>query len=375
MTDPGMGIIPSEIHDGPAAIRATLSGALTAAREAAGMLREHDVRRVFVIGNGTSRHSALAAGALYRRHAGPDDPVVLPMTAGEFRTYRPPLGPRDAVIGVSASGEFADIVAAFHELRGLVPTIGVVHVPGSSLTAVVDRVVLSSGGPSRVPVMTKTFSATLVATELTLLALLDETRVAPVLAAIADAADHAEATIAAAEAQLEPLVTLLDRYRHLFVVGAGLAHYAALEAALKLKEIALVHAEGGETWEVTSGAATMIDDRAVVIGLAPAGLGRAATVELMRHASAWGAATVEVGPQATAPGSLLVEVPAAAVEDHAPLTVVPPVALVAYALSRRRGIDPDRPDWVTRYHSQGLRHIVGVDGGTTRPADLKTSSG
>jgi hypothetical protein len=34
--------------------------------------------------------------------------------------------------------------------------------------------------------------------------------------------------------------------------------------------------------------------------------------------------------------------------------------MLAFALARRRGHDPDRPDWVERYHSQGLRHIVGV---------------
>jgi hypothetical protein len=39
---------------------------------------------------------------------------------------------------------------------------------------------------------------------------------------------------------------------------------------------------------------------------------------------------------------------------------VPPIARLAYALARRRGHDPDRPDWVERYHSQGLRHILGV---------------
>jgi hypothetical protein len=43
---------------------------------------------------------------------------------------------------------------------------------------------------------------------------------------------------------------------------------------------------------------------------------------------------------------------------------VPPVGLAAFALARRRGIDPDRPQWVARYHSQGLRHIVGVEEGS-----------
>ena len=39
---------------------------------------------------------------------------------------------------------------------------------------------------------------------------------------------------------------------------------------------------------------------------------------------------------------------------------VPPIALLAFELARRRGHDPDHPGWVERYHSQGLRHIVGV---------------
>jgi len=323
---------------------------------------------VFVIGNGTSYHSALAATALHGRMAGPDDPIAVARTAGDFRTYRPDMGSRDAVVGISASGEFADVVATFEELHDVVPTVGVVHVPGSRLTTIADRVVLSAGGPSRVPVMTKTFSATLVATELTLAALLGDVPLRATSAAIAAAADHASATIASAAAQLDELVDDLDRYRHVFVVGAGLAHIAALEAALKLKEIALVHAEGGETWEVTSGAATMIDDRSAVVALAPPGSGRIATADLVRHLAGWGATVIEVGPERTVPGSRLIEMPPSAEEDQAPLTAVPPVALLAFALARRRGIDPDRPDWVARYHSQGLHHIVGVE--PTEPGSL-----
>jgi glucosamine--fructose-6-phosphate aminotransferase (isomerizing) len=355
------GLIPREIHDGPDAIRSTLREAGPAAGEAAALLRDRDVRRVFVIGNGTSRHSALAASALYARHAGPDDPVAIAMTAGEFRTYRPALGSRDAVVGISASGEFGDVVGAFRELQGVVPTVAIVHVPGSTLTGVADRVVTSSGGPSHVPVMTKTFSATLVAAEMTLLAMLDEARTGPVLREIEAAAGHADAAIAATEAILGVTLDRLARYDHVFVVGAGIAHYAAMEAALKLKEIALVHAEGGETWEATSGAATLLDERALVIALAPPGPGRAATADLVRHARGWGAAVIEIAAEASVEDALLIDLPVTADEDHATLTTVPPVALLAFALARSRGLQPDRPEWVARYHSQGLRHIVGVE--------------
>ena len=121
-----------------------------------------------MIGNGTSYHSSLAAATLYRRHAEPDDPAVVALTAGEFRTYLPALGPRDAVLGISASGEFRDVVAVFEALSGRIPTVAVVHVPGSTLDGTADHVVRSAGGPSNVPVMTKTFAATLVAAELVL---------------------------------------------------------------------------------------------------------------------------------------------------------------------------------------------------------------
>ncbi len=355
------GLIPSEIREGPDAIRSTLRDAGAAAADAAALLRERGVRRVFVIGNGTSRHSALAATSLYARHAGPDDPIAIALTAGEFRTYRPELGPRDAVVGISASGEFGDVVGAFRELRGTVPTVAIVHVPGSSLTGVADRVVLSSGGPSHVPVMTKTFSATLVAAEMTLLALLEPARAAVALRGIEAAAGHADAVIATTEATLGRTLDTLARFDHVFVVGAGLAHYAALEAALKLKEIALVHAEGGETWEATSGAATLLDARALVIGLAPPGPGRAATADLVRHARDWGASVIEIAADASCDDALLLDLPPLAEEDHAPLTTVPPVALLAFALARSRGLEPDRPEWVARYHSQGLRHILGVE--------------
>ena len=124
--------------------------------------------------------------------------------------------------------------------------------------------------------------------------------------------------------------------------------------------MALVHAEGAETWEMTSGVATMLGPSAVVIGLAPAGPARSAMAELLGHAAEWGADIIEVGPEALVPGSSLLPLPAAALEDHAPLTAVPPVALLAFALARRRGANPDHPGWIERYHSQGLTHILGA---------------
>jgi len=353
-------IIPGEIADGPAAIRRTVAEARPGARDIAARLRRDGIRRIHVIGNGTSYHSSLAAATLYGRHARAGDPIVVPMTAGAFLTYPPVLDAGDAIVGISASGEFRDVVAVAEAWRDRVPVVGIVHVPGSTLTRIATDVVLSSGGPSDVPVMTKTFSATLVATELLLLGLLGSDRADGPIEQIVRAADHAEAAIAAAEPLIDAVAADLVDAAHVFVVGSGMASIAALEAALKLKEMAIVHAEGTETWEMASGAATIVGPGTVVVAVAPNGPGRAATADVVEHAAAWGARVIEVGPTALAPGSTLLPLSTEAIEDHAPLTAVPPIALLAFALARRRGFDPDHPAWVERYHSQGLRHILGV---------------
>jgi glutamine---fructose-6-phosphate transaminase (isomerizing) len=329
-------------------------------REIAGKLRGDGVRRIHVIGNGTSYHSSLAAATLYGRYAAPGDPVVVPMTAGAFLTYPPALAEGDAIVGISASGEFRDVVAAAETWRDQLPVVGIVHVPGSTLTRIATDVILSQGGPSDVPVMTKTFSATLVATELLLLDLLGADRADAPVAEIARAADHAETAIGAAGPLIDELAAGLIDTAHVFVVGSGLASVAAMEAALKLKEMAIIHAEGTETWEMASGAATIVGPGSVVVALAPNGPGRTATADVVAHAAAWGARVIEVGPTTLAAGSTLLPLPAEAVEDHAPLTAVPPIAMLAFALALLLGHDPDHPEWVERYHSQGLRHILGV---------------
>jgi glucosamine--fructose-6-phosphate aminotransferase (isomerizing) len=356
------GIIPAEIRSEAEAIRATLAESLPGARTAAAALRASGTSRIHIIGNGTSYHSSLAAATWYRRHAIADDPIVVALTAGEFRHYPPVLGPGDAVIGISASGEFRDVLAVVDGLRGRVMTLGIVHVPGSSLERLADHAVRSSGGPSHVPVMTKTYVSTLTATLLVLAEVFGGERAAAARASLVAAADDVEGAVAAAASRVLPVAEALAGREHMFVVGSGNATAAAYEAALKLKEMALVHAEGAESWEMASGGATIVGPGSAVVAIAPTGAGREATLDVARHARDWGAHVVEVGPGSgpSIDAADHLPLPASAVEELAPLTAVAPVALLAFALARRRGHDPDRPSWVERYHSQGLRHIVGA---------------
>lgn len=355
-------IIPEEIAQEPAAIRATVGGSREHASEIAAALRSAAIRRVFLIGNGTSYHSAIASATLYRRHARAGEPTLVAMTAGEFRHYPADLSRGDAVIGISASGEFRDVVAVTEALRDRLPVVAVVHVPNSSLTRLAEHVLMSAGGPSAVPVMTKTFASTLTASILLVGEILGGDRADRIAADLLRAADDAEWAIERAEPLVATLAEAYATAEHLFVTGSGGGYPAALEGALKLKEMALVHAEGSESWEMASGPATLIGPTTTVVALAPHGPGRSAVVDVARHSAGWGARVIEVGPERTIDGADLLPLAPGASEDLAALTAVPSVASFAYALARVRGTDPDRPSWTERYRSQGMTHVVGAGG-------------
>jgi len=348
--------IPTEIHDSPQAIRSTIEITGPKVKEAADQMRRRGARRVFIIGNGTSLYSSLAAGYTARELARPGDPPVLPMMAGDFRQYTPSLDEGDVIVGMSASGEFRDVLEVFERLRGRNLCVGVTQVPGSSLTALADITLVAGGGSSSVPVMTKTYISTLTAAHLLMLAFyqappayLDDLRAS---------ADRCQAGIDAAEGLLPDLIPLIKDFNHAFHFGAGCAYASALETALKMKEMAMLHAEAAETWEMASGPAVIVDDRALCVALSTGGVGDASTAEGANHARQWGAKVLEIGPVRKY-GHWHIPVVPPAHECFASLGLVPPAALLAYRLARARGFDPNRPAWRERYFSQGMSHIMG----------------
>ncbi len=355
-------LIPSEIQETPAAIRATVDATREVAAQAAAMMRlrtsENEAvhSRIFLIGNGTSLYSSQAAAYTARLLAGPGDPLVLAWPAGDFNTFTPALGEQDIVVGITASGEFRDVLAVFERLAGKCLRVGITHVPGSSITRLSDVLLTSAGGPSHVPVMTKTYASTLTAAHLLLLeyfraseAWFDDLR---------QTASHVEEALRQAEGRMPELVEAFRTYDHAFYFGTGPANAASLEAALKMKEMALLHAEGNESWETASGAATLIGPQSFCVAMDGGGAGQATTHDLAARVRQWGAGLLTIGPQPIdGPYHLPVNLPAR--ECFVSLALVPPAALLAYRLARARGLDPNHPGWRDRYLSQGMTHILG----------------
>lgn len=349
-------LIPREIHESPDAILATVTEAQPEAVAAAELLRERKRKRIFLIGNGTSLYSSMAAAYTGRALAKAGDATVIAWPAGDFRYFMPHLDSSDAVVGLSASGEFRDVLAVFQQLRGEVLCIGITHVPGSTITRLADRILVSRGGPSRVPVMTKTYESTLTAAHLLLLHYFEADQ--SYHDDLAKSAERASKAIAAAEQCLPSIVPVLAKMEHAFYFGAGCGHAAALETALKMKEMAIFHAEGSETWEMASGPATRVSKDTFCVGLETGDSSDEDTVAGLRHAKEWGAPTLEVGPHENI-GGWHFPVEAARYQAFASLSLVPPLALLAYRVARARGHTPDHPMWRERYLSQGMSHILG----------------
>ncbi|HEX7555429.1 MAG TPA: SIS domain-containing protein [Leptolinea sp.] len=349
-------IIPQEIFDTPATIRATFTESRPAARQAADLIHARSPRRIFIVGNGTSLYTSMAATYTARAFGDAESPLVLAVPAGDFRYYPPVLQKEDVVVGMSASGEFRDVLAIFERLRGQCLCIGITHVPGSTITHLADHIIMSSGGVSRVPVMTKTYASTLTALHLLLL----ETLNAPA-AAFEDlyaSSDRCAAALAEAEKRITDIVQVISKLEHAFYFGAGNAFAASLEGALKMKEMALLHAEGSETWEMASGPATLVSEKNLCAALYGGDAGDVSTEETANHVRQWGARVLEVGPAASA-GDWHFPVKAPANPAFASLSLVPPLALLAFRNARARGYNPDHPVWRERYISQGMTHILG----------------
>lgn len=350
-------IISLEINETPEAIRQTIQHTRQQAKETAKAITKRRPRRIYLIGNGTSLYSSMAASYTARALAtSAADPYVLALPAGEFRNFTPKLDEGDVVVGISASGEFRDLLAIFEELEGRCLRIGITHVPGSSITRLADELLVSAGGPSQMPVMTKTYASTLAAAHLLVL----ETLSAPLglFDLLESSALLCETALEAARKTGSEIVSDIKDYEHAFYFGAGPAYAASLEAALKMKEMAMLHAEASEIWEFASGPATTVDQRFFCAAFYTGGVHDGEAANSARLSREWGARVIEFGPQRHA-GDWQITVPANRFEPFSTLSLVPPAALLAYRMARARGHHPEQPHWRERYAAQGLTHLMG----------------
>ena len=326
----------------PAGGTAFLSGLSLSPRELAA------VRRVVIVGCGTSLHAGMVGKYLFEKLA---DIPTAPEQAAEFRYSNPIVGPDDWVIALSQSGETADTLAAVREsIRKGALVSGLCNVVGSTIAREAGRGVYLHAGPEISVASTKAFTAQVTALLMTALKLGRTRRLSfedgdRLVKEISRLSELVGKVLKGNDA----IAKVAEKYAKaddMFFIGRGMLHPVALEGALKIKEVAYVHAEGYQAAELKHGPIALLSEKTPVVALLADIPGKEKTLGNVQECRARLAPVIGVVTEGD-------EAAAAAVSDAltipktcaelSPIVTVAVLQLFAYHVARLRGCEIDQP--------------------------------
>ena len=325
-----------EIHEQPAVLRHLAETGPEHARRLAAMIRE--ATDVFAVGCGTAGHAALAAQYLLARIAGRRVTVA---TGSEFPYLMDFVGEGALVIALSQSGETIDVIDAARAARQRGARVAaLVNVEGSTLWRLADLTVPLGAGPERCVLATKSFTAKLAMMLLTAYELTGDVGAAAAL--IERAADEIERLLADDRRDLiRRIAETMYTGEHLFVIGRGPSYPLALEAALKVKEVSYIHAEGFAGGDLKHGVIALIEPGTPCLVLAPNDETYDDIMGGAMQVRARGALVIGVSPSSHE--AFDHHIPVADLGPATAIVNAPPAQLLGYYLALLRGHDPDKP--------------------------------
>lgn len=347
-----------EIEEQPAAVADTLLGHFAGGKIVLDEQRLsdqelRDVDKVFVVACGSAYHSGLVAK--YAIEHWTRLPVEVEL-ASEFRYRDPVLDRSTLVVAISQSGETADTLEAVrHAKDQKARVLAVCNTNGAQIPREADAVLYTRAGPEIGVASTKAFLAQVTANYLVGLALAQArgTKYPDEVAREYADLEAMPDLVAKVLANVEPVRALareLAASPTVLFLGRHVGYPVALEGALKLKELAYMHAEGFAAGELKHGPIALIEDGLPVIVVMPSAKGRAVLHSKMlsniREIQARGARTVviaEEGDEAVRPfADHLIEIPAAPTLLQ-PLLSTVPLQVFAAEVAQTRGYDVDKP--------------------------------
>jgi len=345
-----------EIHEQPQALRQSITGRVRDdGRIVADELLPLEamlgrIRRIELVACGTAYYASLVGAAALQAWTG------LPARANigsEFRYSPPPLDPDTLVVAVTQSGETADTIAPTRLARERgCPIVAVTNTVGSAITREADAVLFLQAGPEIAVAASKTF-VTQVTTLIVLAAAIAKARGAldpthevelgAALRALPDACQRA------LDANAPIAADLARRYvnsRGFMYVGRGFTFPAALEGALKLKEVSYLHAEGYAAGELKHGPISLLDAECPLVAVATRSSVYDKLISNVMEGRARDARVIAVAtegdPQIERYADDVCWVPDTH-EALSPVLAIVPLQLFAYHAAIARGTDVDQP--------------------------------
>jgi glucosamine--fructose-6-phosphate aminotransferase (isomerizing) len=312
-----------------------------------------DIDKVFVVACGTAYHAGLIGKQVVEHWT--RVPVEVEM-ASEFRYRDPVLDRQTLVVAISQSGETADTLEAVRHARAQgAKVLAICNTNGAQIPRESDAVLYTHAGPEVGVAATKTFTAQVAAVELVGLALAQArgTKFGDEIARDFAALEAIPAQIERVLAGLDPvreIARVIANAKAVLFLGRHVGYPVALEGALKLKELAYMHAEGFPAGELKHGPIALIEDGLPVVVVMPSPVGRPVLHQKMgsniAEIKARGARTIVIAEEgdevARTYADHLIEVPAVATLLSPFLSTIP-LQVLAAEIARARGYDIDKP--------------------------------
>jgi glucosamine--fructose-6-phosphate aminotransferase (isomerizing) len=347
-----------EIQEQPDAVANTLrghlvNGSVTLDEQRLDPQELREIEKVFVVACGTAYHAGLIGKQAIEHWTRVPVEVEL---ASEFRYRDPVLDRQTLVVAISQSGETADTLEAVRYARAQrARVLAICNTNGAQIPRESDAVLYTHAGPEIGVAATKTFVAQVAAVELVGLALAQARGTK-----YADEVAREFANLAAIPAQIARVLESVDAVRSVgreiahakavLFLGRHVGYPVALEGALKLKELAYMHAEGFPAGELKHGPIALIEDGLPVVVVLPSPTGRPVLHQKMlsniAEVRARGARTIVIAEEGDAAAAEnadhLIEVPAVPTL-LTPFVTTIPLQVLSAEIALARGNDIDKP--------------------------------
>lgn len=307
----------------------------------------NSLNKIYIIGCGTAMYAGLVGKDIIEKLC--KIPVEVEI-ASEFRYRDPIIDNKTLCIYISQSGETADTIAALKLAKSKgAKTLSISNVIGSSITREADYTIYTHAGPEIAVASTKAYTSQVV-----LIAILAIHFAEILESADKEVIEHLKSDILDLPAKITALLNNTEEIQEfakkiytqkdIFFLGRGIDYHVALEGSLKLKEISYIHSEAYAAGELKHGPIALIENGITVVGIMTIPNLVEKCVSNMQEVISRGANTLIITNQ-NLPNSnfnYVINIP----ETNpliSPILSVIPMQLLAYYISKNKGLDVDKP--------------------------------
>ncbi len=341
-----------EIYEQPTAIRETIGARLNNGKvdfDELKLTKEYleTINKIFIVACGTAMNAGLATKRTFEELC--KIPVEVDI-ASEFRYRDPIIDEKTLVIFISQSGETADTIAALKlsKQKGA-RTIAISNVIGSSITREADYFIYTHAGPEIAVASTKAYTSQI--TLLTLLAMhmgeilnrVNEQKIKELKKDLLEIPGKVQEALECVK-PIEKFAKEVHQEQDMFFLGRGVDYAVSLEGSLKLKEISYIHSEAYASGELKHGPIALIDNGTTVIGIVTEPNLVEKSISNLQEVITRGAKVLLITNQNMENKGFetIIKIPKTN-RLISPILSVIPMQLLAYYISKDKGLDVDKP--------------------------------